>query len=173
MQSIITSQFHDIEIQLTGWDEPNNGRTLRIANLIINGKNENAKYFDDWNRLNGKLDKVIIDSVDKRYVYIPAESGGFLIDTTNFNKIQLPYKSLSTLTFTGNFFLPDALVLIYTDELVVFDIAGRTPVHYKFPAGNLIWAQSAEDGELVVAYTDPETKNMRTEKVHKSGSLSG
>jgi hypothetical protein len=171
MDNIIRSHFHDIEIQLTGWDEPNNGRTLRIANLIINGKNENAKYFDDWNRLNEKLDKVIIDSVDKRYVYIPAESGGFLIDTTNFNKIQLPYKRTSTLTFIGNFFLADALVLVYTDELLVFNTVDGTPAHYKFPAGNLIWAESAEDGELVVAYTDLQTKTRSTGRLDKqSGS---
>jgi hypothetical protein len=93
MDNTFKSQFHDIVLKLTGWDEPHNGRLLHNADLKINGKLENIKYFGNWNWLDQRLDKLTLDAPNKRYVYIPAESGGFLIDTTNFNKIQLPYKS--------------------------------------------------------------------------------
>ena len=73
MNKIIRSQFHDIVLELTGWDEPNNGRMLLICDLKINGKLENDTYFGDWNRLDERLDKLSFDSPDQRYVYIPAE----------------------------------------------------------------------------------------------------
>lgn len=165
MDNKIKSLFHDIVLELTGWDEPNNGRLLRIADLKINGKLENAKYFNNWNRLNQQLDKLTFDAPDKTYVYIPSESGGFLIDTTTFNEIMLPYKSLSTLTFLGNFFFNDFLVLVYRDELTAFNIIDRSAEHYKFPAGNLIWSESDNNGDLLVTYINPETKTQVTENL--------
>lgn len=125
MDNVIKSQFHDIVLELTGWDEPNNGRLLRTCDLKINGKLENAKYFENWNRLDQRLDKLSFDSTDKRYVYIPAESGGFLIDTNTLNKIQLPYKSLSTLKFMENYFDNDMLVLVYSDEIIKFNMSNH------------------------------------------------
>lgn len=126
MDNLIKSQFHDIVLVLTGWDEPNNGRLLRTCDLMINGKLENDKYFGNWNRLNQRLDKLSFDSPDKKYVYIPAESGGFLIDTNTLIKIQLPYKRLSTLTFIENYFNNDILVLVYSDEVVKFNISNNS-----------------------------------------------
>ena len=122
MDNIIKSQFHDIVLELTGWDEPNNGRLLRTCDLKINGKIENEKYFGNWNRLDQQLDKLSFDSPDTKYVYVPAESGGFLIDTNTLNKIPLPYKRLSTLTFIENHFNNDILVLVYSDEVVKFNL---------------------------------------------------
>jgi hypothetical protein len=78
----------------------------------------NDKYFENWNRLDQRLDKLNFDSPDKRYVYIPAKSGDFLIDTITLNKIQLPYKRLSTLEFIEIYFDNDTLVLVYSDEVV-------------------------------------------------------
>ena len=123
MNKIIRSQFHDIVLELTGWDEPNNSRMLLICDLKINGKLENDTYFGDWNRLDERLDKLSFDSPDQRYVYIPAESGGFLIDTNTLNKIQLPYKALSTITFLENYFENDTLVLVYSDEIIKVEIS--------------------------------------------------
>lgn len=126
MDNVIKSKYHDIVLELTGWDEPNNGRLLRTCDLKINGKLENDKYFGTWNRLDQQLDKLSFDSPDKQHVYIPAESGGFLIDTKTLNKIQLPYKRLSTLTFIENYFVNDMLVLIYSDETIKFKISNYT-----------------------------------------------
>ena len=162
---MIKSQFHDITLELTGRDEPNNGRDLHTCDLRINGKLENFKYFDDWNRLNLQLDKLAFDSVDGRYVYVPAESGGFLIDTTTFSKVQLPYKSLSTLTFKGNLFSKDILVIIYSDEIMVFNTSQATSTQFKFPAGNVIWCETDENDELLVTFIDPETKTQTIEKL--------
>jgi|SRR6187402_794148 len=165
MNNTIKLHFHDIVLELTGWDEPNNGRLLRIADLKINGKLENDKYFENWNRLDQQLDKLTLDAPDRMYVYIPSESGGFLIDTTTFDKIVLPYKRLSTLTFIGNFFINDFLVLVYRDELTVFNITVRSAKHYKFPAANLIWSESDINEDLLVTYTDSKTKTKVTEKL--------
>ena len=112
------SIFHNIKLAITGTDEPNNGRMLWVADLYINGKIETEKYFGNWNRLNEQLDNYVMDSPDGRYVFIPAEGGGFLIDTSSLEKINLPYKALTTLKFLKNEFTKNALLITCTDEVI-------------------------------------------------------
>jgi hypothetical protein len=164
MQEVIKSQFHDIFIKFTGWDEPNNGRMLHTADLVINGQVQNEKYFDDWNRLDEKLDKVTFDSPDKKFVYVPAESGGFLINTETYEKVKLPYKRISTVTFIGNFFIDKILVLVHIDEIILFNTANNISTRNGFPDVNIIWCDVSEDKKLVVTYYDKKT-NSKTRKV--------
>lgn len=112
------SKFHDIKLKITGTDEPNNGRMLWIADIFIDSRNETEKYFGSWNRLNEKLDSYMMDSPDGKYIFIPAEGGGFLIDTSTMEKINLPYKALTTVKFLKNEFSGDTLEITYTDEVV-------------------------------------------------------
>lgn len=118
MYSNFESKFHDIKLKITGTDEPNNGRMLWIADIFIDGRNETERYFGSWNRLNEKLDSYVMDSPDGKYIFIPAEGGGFLIDTSTMEKVNLPYKALTTLKFLKNEFSGDALAITYTDEVV-------------------------------------------------------
>lgn len=91
---------------------------LWIADIFIDGRNETERYFGSWNRLNEKLDSYVMDSPDGKYIFIPAEGGGFLIDTSTMEKVNLPYKALTTLKFLKNEFSGDALAITYTDEVV-------------------------------------------------------
>lgn len=118
MNKTFNSEFHDIKLVITGSDEPNNGRMLWVADIYVNAKIETEKYFGSWNRLNRNLDGKVMDSIDGRYIFIPAESGGFLIDTTSHEKISLPYKEISTIKFLKNEYSKDSLVITYTDESV-------------------------------------------------------
>ncbi|MGY4385168.1 hypothetical protein ACVWYN_002204 [Pedobacter sp. UYP24] len=164
MSTVLKSTLHNIVIELTGWDEPTNGRMLHTANLLINGQIANATYFDDWNRLNEQLDRVTIDSIDGKFVYIPAESGGFLIDTITLKKVSQPYKDLSTVKFIGNSFFNETLIVVYTDEIVLFNTTSGKPVHVNFNKGVISWAEVAEDGYLVITYTDQLTKRQLTDR---------
>jgi len=118
MQQNYSSKFHDIKLVITGTDEPNNGRMLWVADIYINAKIETEKYFGSWNRLNQNLDNYVMDSPDGRYVFIPAEGGGFLIDTSSLEKVNLPYKALTTIKFLKNEFTGDTLVITYSDEVI-------------------------------------------------------
>ena len=118
MQQNYSSKFHDIKLVITGTDEPNNGRMLWVADIYINAKIETEKYFGSWNRLNQNLDNYVMDSPDGKYVFIPAEGGGFLIDTSTLEKVNLPYKALTTIKFLKNEFTGDTLVITYSDEVV-------------------------------------------------------
>ena len=118
MQQNYSSKFHDIKLVITGTDEPNNGRMLWVADIYINAKIETEKYFGSWNRLNQNLDNYVMDSPDGKYVFIPAEGGGFLIDTSTLEKVNLPYKALTTIKFLKNDFAGNTLMITYTDELV-------------------------------------------------------
>ncbi|MFN0200602.1 MAG: hypothetical protein ACKVTZ_03735 [Bacteroidia bacterium] len=122
MKDTFTSQFADIKLILTGWDEPNNGRMLHTADLYIQGELRNQEYFGEWNRLDENLSQYEMDSKEGKFVYIPAEGGGFLIDTLTFEKIALPDKGLSTLTFVKNEFTEHHLLLVHTDEVIRFDL---------------------------------------------------
>ncbi len=118
MQQNYSSKFHDIKLVITGTDEPNNGRMLWVADIYINAKIETEKYFGSWNRLNQNLDNYVMDSPDGRYVFIPAEGGGFLIDTSSLEKVNLPYKALTTIKFLKNEFAGNTLMITYTDEVI-------------------------------------------------------
>ena len=118
MQQNYSSKFHDIKLVITGTDEPNNGRMLWVADIYINAKIETEKYFGSWNRLNQNLNNYVMDSPDGKYVFIPAEGGGFLIDTSTLEKVNLPYKALTTIKFLKNEFTGDTLVITYSDEVV-------------------------------------------------------
>lgn len=113
-----TSKFHDIKLVITGTDEPNNGRELWIADIYINGINQTEKYFGSWNRLDWNLEDYVMDSPDGNFVFIPAEGGGFLINTSTLDKIKLTYKELSTLRFRKNEFVNSELVVTYSDEVM-------------------------------------------------------
>lgn len=72
------SKQGNIELKIIGYDEPNNGRDLHIAELYIDGKNYSEDYFKNkWNRLNFNLNEFQFESVDLKYVFIPAEVNSF------------------------------------------------------------------------------------------------
>ena len=118
MPEFFKSKFHDIKLVITGSDEPNNGRELWVADIYINGINQTEKYFGSWNWLNWNLENYVMDSPDGKYVFSPAEGGGFLINTSTLERINLPYNALSTIKFLKNEFSTDALIITYSDEVV-------------------------------------------------------
>ncbi len=122
MNEIFQSKYHKIKLEITGWVEPNNGRMLRLADLFIDGVLKNDVFFDGWNRLDQCLDAYEMDSEDGKYVFIPSEGGGFLIEVKSLKKIPLPYKALSTATFIKNEFTHQNLFLFHTDEVIVVNI---------------------------------------------------
>ncbi len=80
------SRQGNIELKIIGYEEPNNGRELHIAELSINGKNYSDEYFKDkWNRLNFNLNEFQFESDDLKYVFIPAEGNSFVIDTIGYS----------------------------------------------------------------------------------------
>lgn len=122
MKQEFKSRFRNIKIVLKGYVEPNNGRVLHIADLYIDGELKNNEYFGNWNRLDENLSNYEMDSVNGDFVYIPVESGGFLINTLTLKKIILPYKGLSTVTFLKNEFIDRSLILIHSDEIIKINL---------------------------------------------------
>jgi len=122
MPQELTSKLHKIKLVITGSDEPNNGRMLWVAELYINNIDVTGKYFGSWDRLNENLDNYNMDSPDGKFVFIPAEGGGFLIDTTSLIKYPLAYKALSTIKFQKNEFRGNLLIITYDDETIEIDL---------------------------------------------------
>lgn len=163
MTEMLASKYHDIRIGLTGWDEPNNGRMLHIADLWIKGKNANEHYFQDWNRLDQRLDKYTMDSPDGRFVFIPWESGGFLIDTLTLRQIKLPYKGISTATFLGNFFHDNLLVLVHLDEVILYNLTSGVSSRVPFPEKTIKWAELNAQKDLLITYYDKKAQASKKE----------
>ncbi len=163
MKEIFSSKHHDIRIESIDWDEPNNGRMLRIADLIIHGENANKKYFQDWNRLDQRLEKYTIDSNDGKFVFIPSEAGGFLINTLTLEKQKLPYKGVSTVTFLGNSFHKNLLILIHIDEIIICNLFNSISTRIHFTNENINWAELNDNDDVVVTYYDKQTKTLKSE----------
>ncbi len=123
MKTLYQSKNRKIELKIIGYDEPNNGRELHVAELYINGKNLSKKYFENkWNRLNFNLEEFQFESPDSKYIFIPAEGNSFLINLNTFSMIKLPYKALSTVHFKKNEFLENRIKIYYSDETVELNI---------------------------------------------------
>ncbi len=122
------SKFHNLELKITGYDEPNNGRMLHVAELWMGGTDQTTKYFAHGLYLDFELTNYCMDSLDGNFIFIPEEGGGVLIEMKSLEKIKLPYKGISTVTFLGNTFTESALILNHTDQVIQFDILQRIQV---------------------------------------------
>jgi hypothetical protein len=131
MYQIFKAPTIDFELQIMAYDEPNNGRELWVADIVINGNNYNHLFKNNWNRLNFYLNHYQMCPENAQFVFIPAEGNSFLINMRQINApIFLPYKPLSTLEFSGNFFQSDYLILIYTDEITLFHLYKQTYITF-------------------------------------------
>ncbi|WP_413532473.1 hypothetical protein [Empedobacter brevis] len=114
-----SSIYHNIELRIIGYDEPNNGRELHIADIFIDGIKCSDQYFKNkWNRLNFNLEKFKFESRDGKYVFIPAEGYSFIINCDDLSTIYSDFKGVSTINFIQNTFLDDKLQIFYMDEIV-------------------------------------------------------
>lgn len=116
----------NIELRIVGYDEPNNGRELHIVELYINGENCTSKYFkDNWNRVNFNLKDYLFESPNFKYVFIPAESVSFIINTETLDSTPLPYKGVSTALFQKNEFIGNNLIIHYSDEIIEVNLENK------------------------------------------------
>lgn len=122
MEMFFGSKYHNIKLVIVGADEPNNGRMLHVADLYINDELQNNKYFGNWNRLNWNLDEYMFESDDGKFIYIPQENGGFLIETKTLNKIYMPVKSVTANTFLKNRFAGNLLEIVYKDKTITINL---------------------------------------------------
>ena len=122
MHTIFRSKFHNIELRIAHLREIQPGRTVWVADIFINGAHRNERYFRGTNWLDERLDQYHMDSHDGKLVFIPAEHGGFMINTLTMDKVPLPYKAFSTLTFVANSFSETHLSIVHSDETIVFDL---------------------------------------------------
>lgn len=116
------SGFHNLELKIVGYDEPNNGRMLHVAEFWIDGVNKTDRYFAHGLYLDFELKDYVMDSLDGKFVFIPEEGGGILIEMSTLEKIKLPYKGISTVTFRGSTFTESTLILNHTDQVIQFDL---------------------------------------------------
>ncbi|MBK6525670.1 MAG: hypothetical protein IPG07_09015 [Crocinitomicaceae bacterium] len=79
-------------------------------------------FFKHGLYLDFELKNYTMDSVDGKFIFIPEESGGVLIEMSRLEKIKLPYKGISTVTFRGNSFTDSMLLLNHTDQVIQFDL---------------------------------------------------
>jgi len=108
-----------IELRIVGYEEPNNGRELHVAQLFVNQKDQSKSFFKNgWNRLNFNLQEFQFESENSEFVFIPAEGNSFIINLKTFELTYIPYKSTSTVLFLKNEFHDDKLTVYYRDETI-------------------------------------------------------
>jgi len=117
-----TYQNTEAVLHIIDYAEPNNGRELWQANLYINQELKNDILKNNSIYLNFNLDKFCFDSADNRYVFIPDEGESFYIDLATLQVFYLPYEGLSTLTFLGNHFYNNQLMVVYRSNYILVDV---------------------------------------------------
>jgi hypothetical protein len=129
---------HLVELKITGYDEPNNGRELWIADLFIDNRPANNLFKNGWNRLKFKLEKFIFSAADESFVFIPAEGTSLLINTSTLEVHYPEAIGLSTIHYLGNCFYNRKLVIAYTHYFTVYNPDFRDLQQYQFNKHNLI-----------------------------------
>jgi hypothetical protein len=149
----------NIILNITGYDEPCNGRNLWKADLFMNGVNANNLFQHSRNRLNYNLNDVQFHSPDKQWVFIPAEGNSFLIHTAATEVYYLPQVMLSAVYFLGNSFTDDALIVVYQRLIQIYNWKEQLLTSYNKTAEPLQqfaqWHQadlSATNGETTVLH---------------------
>lgn len=165
MNKIYTSYLIDIQLKIIDYDEPNNGRALWVADLIIHRKIENQLFKNAWNRLNFYLDRYEMQSYCNKYIFIPAESFSFVINTDTYKPCYLPYKGLSTLNFIGNFFTEHYLVVVYMDMVILYFLKSQSV--YLIPCITLkvIWATIDIENQLVIEMEQQQQNIVNIKKL--------
>jgi|GEM_PF-6050188 len=151
----IKSRFHNIELIQHHWDEPNNGRMLWVVDLRINDLLVTERYFGSWNRTD-VAEKYEPDSPDGRYFFVPAEGGGFVLDTLHdFAAIYFRCKGLSAATFLGNVYSNDWLFLVHRHEIILFNLRTQTQTALDFSHLSIRWAKPLGPNQLEITVAEP------------------
>lgn len=155
----ITSKFHDIELIQYGVVEPHNGRMLWEVDLKINGQLVTENYFGGW-KYTDMAEPYEPDSPDGRYFFVPAEGGGFVLDTQqNFKSTGIRCKGPSAATFKGNLYFNNLLILVHRNEVILFDLPTQTQTSLNFPACSVLWVKPLIESQVEVIYTTSTLTN--------------
>jgi hypothetical protein len=152
-----------IALKIYGYDEPNNGRELWIADLQINNKSANNLFRQEWNRLNFRLDQYQFASADEQFVFIPAESESFLIHAPTLEVYYLEPVPLSTLGFKGNYFYQHKLIIAYRDFFTVHDPVKKEMQQYGFSNLQLV-DFAGQDGLFTAFLQEQNSKQTKEEQ---------
>jgi hypothetical protein len=113
-----------VSLEIVGYTEPNNGRELWQADLLINSELKNQLFKNSWNVLNFNLNSYQFCSSDESLFFVPAEAESFVIDVSksadSLPVFYFPAVGLSTVTFLGNCFHHNQLVVVYRDRLHIY-----------------------------------------------------
>lgn len=111
-----------VTLACIGVDEPNNGRMPYKVKLTLGEEDITERYLGSWPYINFNLDHYEPVSANHRWIYIPQEGHHFVIDALSLKKIELPYLPLSAVTFRGNQFVEDKIIIIASNETISKDL---------------------------------------------------
>ena len=144
-QYTATYQNSTAVLRITDYSEPNNGRSLWQADLLVNNALKNDVFKYNSNYLNFQLDQFCFTNTDNKYIFIPAEGESFAFNLATEEAYYLPSQMLSTLTFLGNYFWNNTLIVLYRDAYVLVDLASNTCKTLNFESNNVVKFSSAEN----------------------------
>jgi len=154
-----TYQNTEVILHITNYDEPNNGRSLWQANLLFNNELKNDILKNKNIYLNFNLDKFCYASEDNRYVFIPDEGESFYIDLATLHVFYLPYEGLSTLTFLGNYFYNNQLVVVYGSNYILINVNTNNIQKFAFEE-NKISSFSVKNYIVSLTLSDLSTETI-------------
>jgi hypothetical protein len=100
-----------LNLLIGDYHEPNNGRELFTAKLMLDERDVTVHFFGEWPYVNFHLEEYQALSPDAQWMYLPKEGDHFLIHLPSLKKVDLPNFPLSSLNYTGNCFEAGVLVI--------------------------------------------------------------
>jgi hypothetical protein len=146
----VVNNGNRIDLNLVDWIEPNNGRMLHVAKFMVNTEDRTTDYLGNWNWVLFGLTKFQFNDPEKRFCFIPVEAGFVLVDVTSLSKMTYTYPTIS---FIGNIFYGDKLLIVCVDGLIITDLKTFKTVKYPFEgAATIEWAYFINPDQIRVIH---------------------
>ncbi|MEX0274210.1 MAG: hypothetical protein AB3N16_07530 [Flavobacteriaceae bacterium] len=117
---------------------------IRVAN----------KYLSDYSRLIPELEGYVFESENGDYILLPLTSGFLLYEVREKTYVELPVNGLTPNNdFKNNLFVGDKLVMVYSREVMIFDLETHHSVSTSFPFGIYqLKSATLKNGKLEITY---------------------
>lgn len=138
------------KMEIVDYYEPNNGRSLWLANLFINKELRNNFFKNQANQLNFNLKQFVFCSPCNQYVFVPAEGECFILTISTLKADYLPFVLLSTAFFLGNYFYNNQLLIIYQNKYMTFHLDSKKTIVHNLDTKNTITSFSAKNNEITL-----------------------
>ena len=159
----LSANNNTFKLAIKEYAQPSNGREMWVTDLLINNEISNHYFDNNWNNLDFHISKVSFTDAANNYVFVPAETKMFIINTTDLKCFYLPKVDFRIGQFIGNMFLNNKLSVIFANYIIIYNLNKQQYNTYIFDAHKIM---SFEKRDNIIVLTVLRKEMKRIEKQH-------